>query len=77
MHRGWSIEGATALTRPSVLLARYAETVPGAYVPDLSASRLSLVPIVVAQREKTLRVANARDLRVQNPFSVFVTGLTG
>ena len=43
MHRGWSIEGVTAQTRSILLLARYSEAVPGAYVPDLSASRLSVV----------------------------------
>ncbi len=48
MHRGWSIEGVTAQIRPSLLLAQYAEAVPGAYVPDLSASRLSLVHAAVA-----------------------------
>ena len=48
MHRGWSIEGVTAQTRASLLLAKYAEAVPGAYVPDLSASRLSLVHATVA-----------------------------
>ncbi len=43
IHRGWSIEGVTAQTRATLLLAQYAEAVPGAYVPDLSSSRLSLV----------------------------------
>ncbi len=48
MHRGWSIEGVTAQPRSPSLLVRYAEAVPGAYVPDLSASRLSLVHATVA-----------------------------
>ncbi|MCH9050246.1 MAG: hypothetical protein IIA72_04100 [Proteobacteria bacterium] len=48
MHRGWSIEGAAAQPRSPALLVRYAEAVPGAYVPDLSASRLSLVHATVA-----------------------------
>ncbi len=48
VHRGWSIEGVTAQTRPTSLFAQYAEAVPGAYVPDLSASRLSLVHAAVA-----------------------------
>ncbi len=48
IHRGWSIEGVTAQTRPTMLLAQYAEAVPGAYVPDLSASRLSLVHAAVS-----------------------------
>ena len=48
MHRGWSIEDVTAQPRSPSLLVRYAEAVPGAYVPDLSASRLSLVHATVA-----------------------------
>lgn len=45
MHRGWSIEGVTAQTRASLLLAKYVDAVPGAFVPDLSASRLALVHV--------------------------------
>ena len=48
IHRGWSIEGVTAQTRATLLLAQYAEAVPGAYVPDLSPSRLSLVHAAVS-----------------------------
>ena len=48
MHRGWSIEGVSAQTRASLLLAKYVEAVPGAYVPDLSASRLALVHVTAA-----------------------------
>ena len=48
MHRDWSIAEVTAQPRPPSLLVRYAEAVPGAYVPDLSASRLSLVHATVA-----------------------------
>ncbi len=48
MHRDWSIEDVTAKPRSPSLLVRYAEAVPGAYVPDLSASRLSLVHATVA-----------------------------
>lgn len=48
MHRGWSIEGVTAQTRASLLLAKYVDAVPGAYVPDLSASRLTLVHVTAA-----------------------------
>ena len=48
MHRGWSIEGVTAQTRDSLLLAKYVDAVPGAYVPDLSASRLTLVHVTAA-----------------------------
>ena len=48
IHRGWSIEGVTAQTRAALLLAHDTEAVPGAYVPDLSASRLSLVHVTVS-----------------------------
>ena len=48
IHRGWSIDGITAQTRSTLLRAEYTEAVPGAYVPDLSASRLSLVYATVA-----------------------------
>ncbi len=48
IHRGWSIEGVTAQTRATLLLAHDTEAVPGAYVPDLSASRLSLVHVTVS-----------------------------
>lgn len=48
MHRGWSIEGVTAQTRSTLHLVQYAEAVPGAFVPDLAASRLSLVHATVA-----------------------------
>ncbi len=48
IHRGWSIDGVAAQTRSTLLLVQYAEAVPGAYVPDLSASRLTLVHATVA-----------------------------
>ena len=48
IHRGWSNEGVTAQTRSALLLAQYAKAVPGAYMPDLSASRLSLVHAAVS-----------------------------
>lgn len=48
VHRGWSVDSVTEQARPRLLFAQYAETVPGAYVPDLSASRLSLVHAAVA-----------------------------
>jgi hypothetical protein len=38
----------TAETRAKLLLAQYAQAVPGAYVPDLSASRLSLVHVTAS-----------------------------
>jgi len=47
MHRGWSIDGVMAKTRAELHLAQYIDVVPGAYVPDLSASRLSLVHATV------------------------------
>jgi anti-sigma factor RsiW len=56
-HRGWSIESVTAQSRATLLLAQYTEAVPGAYVPDLSASRLSLVHTAVlsfAQQRQVL-----------------------
>lgn len=43
IHRDWSEKEVTAQNRPTLHFARHAEAVPGAYVPDLSASRLSLV----------------------------------
>jgi anti-sigma factor RsiW len=43
VHHGWSVEEATAQPRPGLQFAQFAEAVPDAYVPDLSASRLSLV----------------------------------
>lgn len=47
VHRGWSLEGGAAQARPALQFAQFAEAVPGAYVPDLSASRLSLVHAAV------------------------------
>ena len=49
MHRAWSIEGVTAQHRSTILLAQYAEAVPGAHVPDLSASGLSLVHVAAVR----------------------------
>ena len=48
IHRGWSIEGVTAQTGAKLLFAQYANAVPGAFAPDLSASRLSLVHAAVS-----------------------------
>ncbi len=48
IHRGWSIDGVTAKPRSELPLAQYVKAVPGAYVPDLSASRLSLIHATVA-----------------------------
>jgi anti-sigma factor RsiW len=47
IHHAWSAGDITAQTRATVLVAHYAEAVPGAHVPDLSASRLSLVHAAV------------------------------
>ena len=46
LHHGWSIAGSAA--RPTLLLAEYADAVPGAYIPDLTASRLAVVHATVA-----------------------------
>lgn len=46
LHHGWSITGSEA--RPALLLAEYADAVPGAYIPDLTASRLAVVHAAVA-----------------------------
>jgi hypothetical protein len=64
-HRGWSIEGVTAQSRATLLLAQYAEAVPGAYVPDLSASRLSLVHTAVSSftRQRQVLLAGYRGTR--------------
>jgi len=43
LHHAWSIEGATAQAGARALAVRHAAAVPGAQVPDLSASRLTLV----------------------------------
>jgi anti-sigma factor RsiW len=65
IHGGWSIEGVTAQSRAALLLAQYAEAVPGAYVPDLSASRLSLVHTAVSSftRQRQVLVAGYRGTR--------------
>jgi anti-sigma factor RsiW len=47
VHRGWSLEGVATPDRATPQFAQFAEAVPGAYVPDLSASRLSLVHAAV------------------------------
>ena len=56
IHRGWLNAGVTAQTHSTLLLAQYAEAVPGAYVPDLSASRLSLVHAAVTSFTGNRRV---------------------
>lgn len=43
VHQGWSIDKPAGSIPAGLLLVNYAETVAGAYVPDLSSSRLSLV----------------------------------
>lgn len=49
IHRGWSLDGVAARSEPASDdgYRGYAAELPGAYVPDLSASRLSLVHAVV------------------------------
>ncbi len=44
-HRSWSVESELAQTRPVSGVLQFAKAVPGAYVPDLSASRLTLVQV--------------------------------
>ncbi|MAF95368.1 MAG: hypothetical protein CMM60_06400 [Rhodospirillaceae bacterium] len=46
LHQGWSID-QPADGRAGLLPARFTEAMPGVYVPDLSASRLSLVHVKV------------------------------
>jgi anti-sigma factor RsiW len=48
VHHGWSVASVGPQTRPKLLFAQFDAAVPGAYVPDLSASRLSLVYATVA-----------------------------
>jgi len=43
MHRGWSVDKTADETPNGPLPARYADTVSGAYVPDLTAARLAIV----------------------------------
>lgn len=43
MHRGWSIEKTVSQAAAGMINADYAEAMPEAYVPDLSAARLSIV----------------------------------
>jgi anti-sigma factor RsiW len=43
VHRGWSVTEATARDGAKLHFTGYAEAMPEAYVPDLSASRLTLV----------------------------------
>jgi len=65
IHRGWSIDGMTAQTRSPLLLAQYDDALPGAYVPDLSASRLSLMHVAVVPfpREQRALLAGYRGTR--------------
>lgn len=42
IHGNWSLQQAAAETPMDPVLARYGDAVPGAYVPDLSASKLSV-----------------------------------
>jgi anti-sigma factor RsiW len=46
LHQSWSI--ATSETGSGPLLAEYADAVPGAYIPDLTASRLTVAHAAVA-----------------------------
>ncbi|HSS63642.1 MAG TPA: hypothetical protein VLS27_04350 [Gammaproteobacteria bacterium] len=64
-HRGWSVENVAAQSRPVLPLRRYAQAVPGAYVPDLSASRLTLVhaTLATATDERRMLLAGYRGTR--------------
>jgi len=46
LHHGWSI--ARGDTQPALMLSEYTDAVPGTYVPDLGASRLTVVHATVA-----------------------------
>ncbi len=43
LHQGWSIEKTVTQAPSNVINADYADTMPEAYVPDLTAARLALV----------------------------------
>ena len=47
IHHGWSVNAVSSRGRSTVQLAQRIEAMPQAYVPDLSASRLSLVHAAV------------------------------
>ena len=47
VHDGWSIDQETGQPKSGVLLAGLSEIGPGAYIPDLSAARLSIARIAV------------------------------
>lgn len=47
IHHGWSVNAVSSQGRSTVQLAQRIEAMPQAYVPDLSASRLSLVHAAV------------------------------
>jgi anti-sigma factor RsiW len=65
LHRDWSIESVTAETRAKLILAHDTEAVPGSYVPDLSASRLSLVHLTASSftGERRVLLAGYRGTR--------------
>lgn len=65
VHHGWSIDKVAAKPRSALLFADYEKSVPGAYVPDLSASRLTLVHAALAPftRKRNVLVAGYRGTR--------------
>ncbi|MBT3306908.1 MAG: hypothetical protein HN377_10555, partial [Alphaproteobacteria bacterium] len=42
-HQAWSIDGPTGQNQPAIVNADYVKAMPEAYIPDLSAARLSIV----------------------------------
>lgn len=56
VHRGWSLESVVPPAAPGQRLANLAEAMPGAYVPDLSASRLSLAHTASARSAAGQRI---------------------
>jgi len=45
IHNGWSIDSPTPQAPSGIVHAEYAKTIPEAYIPDLSAARLSLIHV--------------------------------
>jgi len=81
LHHGWSVDSAAAQqTRAALFLARYARTIPDAYVPDLSAARLSVehVSMEGTGRDRTLLVGygGTRGCKVSLMIFPTVSGLS-
>lgn len=80
LHHGWSVDGITAQARAALFVASYAKAIPGAYVPDLSAARLSVVHVSLegTGRERTLLVGyrGTRDCKVSLMIFPTAAGLS-